>query len=252
MPTGIALIRGINVGGRNSLPMATLRELCETVGLKSPVTYLQSGNVVFHADPRTMSKAAPALENAIESKCKFRPSVITRTVQEVQAASDANPLASIRNADPSRLMIMFLADKPSPAAARALAALDGKSERVGLVQREAYLYFPQGVANSKLTMAAVERALARLDIPRDMAARISRIVLPGSSLIISDEPPHLETGKDTDFVVIMSGEPQGGIAIRERAKPERSDDDDDNYYWGGGNNRRNKPYGGGGGFFWFN
>ncbi|MBL8564402.1 MAG: L,D-transpeptidase family protein [Hyphomicrobiaceae bacterium] len=103
-------------------------------------------------------------------------------------------------------------------------------------------------------VAAVKRALARLDIPRDMAARISRIVLPGSSLIISDEPPHLETGKDTDFVVIMSGEPQGGIAIRERAKPERSDDDDDNYYWGGGNNRRNKPYGGGGGggFFWFN
>ena len=100
-------------------------------------------------------------------------------------------------------------------------------------------------------VAAVERALARLDIPRDMAARISRIVLPGSSLIISDEPPHLETGKDTDFVVIMSGEPQGGIAIRERAKPERSDDDDDNYYWGGGNNRRNKPSGGGG-FFWFN
>lgn len=160
MPTGIALIRGINVGGRNSLPMAILRELCESVGLRNPVTYIQSGNVVFHADARTMLKAAKALEDAIEARCKFRPSVITRTVPEVQAASDANPLAPIRGADPSRLMIMFLAERPTPAAARAVASLDGKSERVVLIGREAYLYFPKGIAESKLTMAAIERALA--------------------------------------------------------------------------------------------
>ncbi|MEZ5852066.1 MAG: L,D-transpeptidase family protein [Hyphomicrobiaceae bacterium] len=94
---------------------------------------------------------------------------------------------------------------------------------------------------------AAEAALARLDVPADLASRISQVVLPGSSLVISDEPPHLETGKDTDFVVIMSGEPKGGITIRE--KPVRSyfgdDDEDDRRY-------RSRRYRGGGGFsFWF-
>lgn len=101
-------------------------------------------------------------------------------------------------------------------------------------------------------VAAAEAALARLDVPPDTASHISKIVLPGSSLVVSDEPPHLETGKDTDFVVIMNGEPQGGIAIRQKPKSERSfaddwDDDDDR------RGRRARRSGGGGfGFgFWF-
>jgi hypothetical protein len=55
-------------------------------------------------------------------------------------------------------------------------------------------------------------------------------VLPGSSLIVSDEPAHKETGKQTDFVVLISGEPQGGIKMRPKPRPEYYDD----YYWGGG------------------
>lgn len=84
--------------------------------------------------------------------------------------------------------------------------------------------------------AAAQAALDRLEIPAEIAGHISETVLPGSSLVISDEPPHLETGKDTDFVVIMSGQPQGGITIRQ-PKPAKvaatigrdrdSDDDDD-------------------------
>ena len=70
-------------------------------------------------------------------------------------------------------------------------------------------------------IAAAQAALDRLDIPAEIAEQLSEVVLPGSSLVLSDEPPHLETGKDTDFVVIMSGEPQGGITIRQ-AKPART------------------------------
>lgn len=123
-------------------------------------------------------------------------------------------------------------------------------------------------------VGAAEAALARLDVPADVAARISEIVLPGASLIISDEPPSIETGKDTDFVVVMSGEPQGALANRKPqpkpvpvAMPYAG-----NYYWGSGpsnyggsygNNfgtssrggavRRTRPPGNtGGGLFWFN
>ncbi len=62
-------------------------------------------------------------------------------------------------------------------------------------------------------------ALDRIDIPQDIVDRISEIISPGSSLIISDESMSTETGEDTDFVILMSGEPQGGIKLR-RHDPE--------------------------------
>jgi hypothetical protein len=63
----------------------------------------------------------------------------------------------------------------------------------------------------------VKAALERITIPDDVIGRISELLSPGSSLIISDEALSRETGKGTDFVVVMSGEPQGGIKIRRRA-----------------------------------
>lgn len=65
-------------------------------------------------------------------------------------------------------------------------------------------------------VAPARAALDRIDIPKDIADRISEVISPGSSLIISDEAMSAETGKDTDFVILMSGEPQGGVKIRRR------------------------------------
>lgn len=98
--------------------------------------------------------------------------------------------------------------------------------------------------------AAAQAALDRLDVPAEMADRISETILAGASLIISDEPASIETGKDTDFVVIMSGEPQGGIAIRQNSRPERSDSD--SLASDRGARRGQRPGGNGGFSFWFN
>ena len=73
-------------------------------------------------------------------------------------------------------------------------------------------------------VAAAKAALDRIAIPQEALERISEVVLPGSSLIISDEGASIETGKDTDFVVLMSGEPQGGIKTRRREPRYRNDD----------------------------
>ena len=64
--------------------------------------------------------------------------------------------------------------------------------------------------------STAREALDRIAIPQDAIDRISELVSPGSSLIISDEAISNETGKGTDFVILMSGEPQGGISIRHR------------------------------------
>jgi len=68
-------------------------------------------------------------------------------------------------------------------------------------------------------LEGAKAALDRVTIPKDVVDRIAEVVSPGSSLIISDEPLSRETGKGTDFIVVMSGEPQGGIKIRRRPQP---------------------------------
>ena len=65
-------------------------------------------------------------------------------------------------------------------------------------------------------VAGAKAALDRIAMPHEALQRISDVVLPGSSLIVSDEGPSIETGKDTDFVVVMSGEPQGALKVRQR------------------------------------
>jgi len=93
---------------------------------------------------------------------------------------------------------------------------------------------------------AAKAALDRLTVPQEALDQISAVVLPGSSLIITDEAPSIETGKDTDFIVFMSGEPAGSMAIRKRTPRQgyaRGGGETD--FWG---NPRPRRYGGGGGW----
>jgi hypothetical protein len=107
---------------------------------------------------------------------------------------------------------------------------------------------PRGAEPAATDVAAAKAALDRIAIPEEAAQRIAEVVSPGSSLIISDEPVSKETGKGTDFVVVMSGEPQGGIKIRSRPQQPRSwygDEDDERGYRRSPYSRRS-PWGGGG------
>ena len=96
--------------------------------------------------------------------------------------------------------------------------------------------------------AGAQAALGRIAIPPEAQERISTAVLTGSSLIISDEGLHSETGKDTDFIVVMPREPMGGLTSRH--KPSRRDDFAfDGFFGFGGNSRGNRSGGSGFPFF---
>jgi len=115
----------------------------------------------------------------------------------------------------------------------------GESESYSYARRQ-----PRGDRNAEPVPAdvnAAKAALDRLSIPQEAIERISEVVSPGSALIISDEALSKETGKGTDFVVVMSGEPQGAMKIRRRPQP-----------WGGGYERPygRSPYGRGPSFWW--
>ena len=76
MATHVALLRGINVGGRNKVPMADLREVATSLGHTGVTTYIQSGNVLFTTDSASTSELASALESAITDRFGIWSSVV--------------------------------------------------------------------------------------------------------------------------------------------------------------------------------
>ncbi len=152
-----AFLRGINVGGRNKVPMAELRAVLTELGYTDLATHLQSGNAVFS------SRARPAalerdIADAVAARLGVSCAVMVRTGQQIAAAVRENPLGG-EPENPSRYFVAFLAKEP---AAAALAALDGvrfEPDALWVRRREAYLWCPAGAADTKLTNTALERLL---------------------------------------------------------------------------------------------
>jgi uncharacterized protein (DUF1697 family) len=161
MPTCVALVRGINVGGHNRVAMQDLRLLAEQLGFEDVRTLLQSGNLVF----RTRTVDMEALEARLEREAGKRlglktPAFFVRTADEWVALVKKNPFREEAERDPARLLAVLVKDAPRPAAVAALRAAIPGRERVEARGRVAYFYYPDGVGRSKLTPALIEKHLA--------------------------------------------------------------------------------------------
>ena len=144
MPTHIALLRAINVGGTGKLPMADLRALCGDLGFANVRTYIQSGNVVFESR-LAAARAKAALEGALEARLGRRHAVLLRSVAELEGVERRNPFPA---ADPKRLLVVFL-DAPPPRGALDGWKIPGR-EQLRLDGRELFIHFPDGMGTSKL------------------------------------------------------------------------------------------------------
>ena len=131
MPTLIALLRGINIGGNNKLPMKELTALLEGMGLRDVQTYIQSGNVVFRCDVKNRAALAAKIGAAI--------------------ADNPYPEAE---ADPKSLSLLFLAEVPQHPDLKAMEAIKTDSERYKLVGKVLYLHAPEGFGRSRLATRA--------------------------------------------------------------------------------------------------
>lgn len=146
MTTHVALLRGINVGGKNMVPKAALIRAFEDAGATNVRTYIQSGNVVFDA-------AAADKVSAKVSKRLGVP-VVTRTANELTNVVKKNPFLA-RGEDKCR--VVFLADRPAKGAA--LDPQRSPGDEFAIVGREVYLFLPNGVGKSKLTNDYLDRRL---------------------------------------------------------------------------------------------
>jgi uncharacterized protein (DUF1697 family) len=144
----VVLLRGINLGPRNRIPMAKLRERLAQHGFDDVSTYLQSGNVVLSSRDRP-EKLADAVRRLISDTFGLEIAVVVRTREELAEIVRRNPLKRVAD-NPKRYQVTFLGQELSAGTVEELCALATGSERLVAVGRELYAWHPEGVARSKL------------------------------------------------------------------------------------------------------
>jgi uncharacterized protein (DUF1697 family) len=162
----VALLRGINVGGKNVLPMKTLVAMFERAGARNARTYIQSGNVVFDASEKVAARIASAIETAIAKEAGLSVPVVMRSAIELEATVKANPFLA-RGEAADAVLVMFLARVPD---AKALATLDPQrspGDEFVVVGRDVHLFLPNGVGRTKLTNAWFDSKLATVSTGRN-------------------------------------------------------------------------------------
>ena len=160
MASHVALLRGINVGGRNKVPMADLREVVASLGHTGVSTYIQSGNVLFNTAEEDTAKLAAALESAIEERFGIWSSVVVLSRDELAQVLAANPYPDEPN--PKMVHVVFLnAELPGSlldriSAAEGAAAAKGSRDTVHVAGPAAgqppamFLHTPDGFGPSEL------------------------------------------------------------------------------------------------------
>lgn len=157
MDTIIALLRGINVGGHNKLPMRELKILLEEMGHNNVATYIQSGNVVFQSDRADLPALAQEIGAAIGESHGFEPQVMLLRLVDLETAVAHNPFPAT-NEQHKTLHFYFLASAPPNPDLASLEAIKNETEQFALIDTVFYLHAPEGIGRSRLA-AKVERAL---------------------------------------------------------------------------------------------
>jgi uncharacterized protein (DUF1697 family) len=159
MPSHVALLRGINVGGRARVAMADLREVVASLGYEDVATYVQSGNVVFTAE----APDAAALEAAIAERLDVSPAVVVLSREELEQVVARNPWPDER--DGKHLHVIFTAGEPDADVVAAAQEKAAGGDEARIVGGTLYMHTPNGLGRSKLAAELSRRG------PKDGTAR---------------------------------------------------------------------------------
>jgi len=162
----VALMRGINVGGKNILPMKELAAIFVEAGCVEVTTYIQSGNVIFSAPDKVAAGLNGVIAKQVEKRFGLRVPVVLRTAAEIDAAIRGNPFLKA-GASEEMLHVSFLADLPDTAMIAGLDAGRSTPDEFAVVGREIYLQLPNGAARTKLTNAYFDSKLKTVSTMRN-------------------------------------------------------------------------------------
>lgn len=155
----IAILRGINVGGKRKILMKDLKLLFERMEFTEITTYIQSGNVIFHSnDERNKAELEDQLQQSILTTFGFEVPVILRTAEDLNEAISENPFYQEDN-EIERLHLTFLKDIPSPENLLKTEQYDHSPDKFVLVDNHAFVYCSGKYHESKLTNKFFESKL---------------------------------------------------------------------------------------------
>ena len=160
MSSCVAFLRAINVGGTKPISMESLRDLCANVGLVRAKTLLNSGNVVFNTKGRSTARLEHLLQSEAAKRLSLETDFFVRSGQEMSQIISGNPFQHEADNDPAHLVVMFLKNKPTPKMVQELnEAIPGR-ETVRVRGREAFVVYPDGIGNSRLSVKLIEKCLS--------------------------------------------------------------------------------------------
>lgn len=150
----IGLLRAVNVGGKNKMKMAELRNALESIDLQNVQTYIQSGNIIFDSE-HTQDVLQQRIEHHLEQHFGFHTDLILRTATEFDRLVADCPFieqaeAVTSSESPAGLYVALLNESPSKEAVEALARYVSADEQYRLVGRDLYLLLSGGMAQSRL------------------------------------------------------------------------------------------------------
>lgn len=160
MATCFALLRAINLGGRNAVAMADLRDFILRLGFEGVQTLLQTGNIVFQSDGRSGAALEQLLEAEASKRLRLETAFFVRSGREWRGVIARNPFRKEAKRDPAHLLVMFLKDAPHVQDVQALQSAITGPEVVRAVGKQLYVVYPDGIGRSRLTNAVIEKALA--------------------------------------------------------------------------------------------
>jgi uncharacterized protein (DUF1697 family) len=155
--TCVALLRAINVGGHNPLPMKALVGFFEEAGATDVRTYVASGNVLFGAGRSRVPGIVKLVEERIHKEYGHRPPMTWRSAAEWLEVAGAHPFAAGHKA--TQLHVAFLESRPSERVAHDFYGDRYEPDKALLQGREVFLWLPRGVAGTKWSTTTLEKAL---------------------------------------------------------------------------------------------
>jgi uncharacterized protein (DUF1697 family) len=162
----VALLRGINVGGKNMLPMKELVGMFVGAGCTDVTTYIQSGNVVFSADAKVVAGLGPLIVARIEERFGLRVPVVLRTAAEIDAVIWGNPFL-VAGVGEEMLHVCFLADLPETERVGGLDAERSSPDAFAVMGLEIYMRLVKGISGTKLTNAYFDSKLKTVSTMRN-------------------------------------------------------------------------------------
>ncbi|XVU23954.1 DUF1697 domain-containing protein [Actinoplanes sp. CA-054009] len=161
MTVWVALLRAVNLGARNKVPMAALRAELETAGLPGARTHLQSGNVLV----RSELDVGPIIHKVLRERFSLNEPVMVRSRSRLSEIITANPFPAAAASRPTFLRVVFLADRPPAARAKLLDSHDD----VRLIDREVYIDYQDRVHGNPVNAAMIARRLGLHGTERNWA-----------------------------------------------------------------------------------